>query len=89
MENVNLSFWDILFLPISLPIKSIGWTIAYLQDEVEKENRGSEDMWSSLLELEVLRDIGKVSDTEYQMRRNRLLVQAENLPVAQLTEDEE
>ncbi len=89
MENVHLSLWDILFLPISLPIKSIGWTLAYLQDEAEKEDGGQEGMWASLLELEVLRDIGKVSENEYQERRQKLLAAGNETSKIELTGDTE
>ncbi len=75
MKPVHLRLTDILCLPIALPLKSIGWTLSYLQDQMDEEHRPQKGPWTALLELEVLKDIGKVSEDEYQRQRQQLLAQ--------------
>lgn len=75
MEELSLSLWDILFLPISLPLRSAMISLSYLQHEVEKASDTEGSTWEALLELEVLREIGQIADEEYAERRARLEAQ--------------
>ena len=72
MEELSLSLWDILLLPVALPLRSAVVALSYLQDEVEKERGSEQAVWESLLELEVLKEIGQISDQEYEQQRLRL-----------------
>ena len=72
MEEISLSLWDILFLPISLPLRSAVIGLGYLQSEVDKAGDSRQGIWESLLELEVLKEIGQVAEDEYENERSRL-----------------
>jgi hypothetical protein len=72
MEEISLSFWDILFLPISLPLRSAVIALGYLQSEVDAAGDSRQGIWESLLELEVLKEIGQVAEDEYEKERSRL-----------------
>ncbi len=75
MENTHLSLWDILLFPVALPLRSIGWTLSYLQNEAEKEGNVQESTWNALVELEVLKEIGEITDEDYQSQREQMLAQ--------------
>lgn len=64
MNEVRISLWDILFLPVALPLKSVGWALTYLAEEVEKET-GEEAYWQRLLEMEVLKELGELPDVAH------------------------
>lgn len=88
MENMHLSLWDILLFPVALPLRSIGWTLTYLQNEAEKEGNVQESTWNALVELEVLKEIGEITDEDYQDQRERMVTQWENVAQEGPAEDE-
>ena len=63
MEKIQFRLWEILLLPVALPMKSIGITIRYLQEEVEKE---TSDMapWHAFLEQEIMKELGDSADED-------------------------
>ncbi len=75
MEEFSLSFWDILLLPLALPLRSTLIALSYLQDEVTKANDPEAGRWDELLELEVLKEIGQIGEAEYRREYSRLAAQ--------------
>ncbi len=74
MEELSLNLWDLLFLPVSLPLRSAMLTLSYLKREVD-ESASQHGVWEELLEIEVLREIGQITDQEYTERRSGLEAQ--------------
>ncbi len=72
MEEFSLSLWDILFLPLALPLRSAVIALSYLQDEAAKASNPEANRWDELLELEVLKEIGQIGEAEYRQEYSRL-----------------
>ena len=73
MEEVSLTWWDVLFLPVALPLRAVGWTLSHIQEQAELAGDAGALVAARLLELETLHELGEVPDDAYEQERAALM----------------
>ena len=55
----------LLFFPVSVPVAGIRWSLANVQRVVEEELTDDEPVKQELMELEMQRELGDITDAQY------------------------
>jgi hypothetical protein len=67
-------FSTILTLPVAGPINGVSWIAKQLLDQAEGEIYNEGAVRGKLMELEMLFDLGEISEAEYLEAEDRLLI---------------
>ena len=59
---------DVLFFPLTGPVKGIRWTLGKVQRVVEEELTDDTAIKQELMELQMLLELGDIDDAEYVER---------------------
>jgi hypothetical protein len=57
----------LLTFPVSVPLKGVVWLAEKLEERAEREIYNEDAVRGRLLELELLLDMGKITEEEYQV----------------------
>ncbi len=74
--------FDLLTFPVSYPIKGVILVAKQLQKQVDEEAFSPENVEHGLLELQMLHEIGEISDEEFQKKETELLDRLDELMLA-------
>jgi hypothetical protein len=64
---------NVLFFPVTLPIKGVEWSLNQVQKVVEQELTDDAPVKHELMELQLLLELGDVDDDEYVRREAQLM----------------
>jgi hypothetical protein len=64
---------DLLFFPITGPVKGIRWSLEKVQRVVEEELVDDSAVKRELMELQMLLELGDIDDAEYRRREAGLM----------------
>jgi hypothetical protein len=64
---------NILFFPVSGPVAGIKWVLGKVQQVAEEELTDDTPIKQELMELEMLREIGDISDAEFVEREAQIM----------------
>lgn len=77
--------FDLLAFPVMGPIKGLEFIARQLQKQVDQEAFSPENVEHELLELQMLHEMGKISDEEFQKKETELLDRLDELMLAKGT----
>lgn len=64
---------NILFFPVTGPVAGIKWALGKVQQVAEEELTDDAPIKQDLMELEMLREVGDISDAEFVQREAQLM----------------
>jgi gas vesicle protein GvpG len=64
---------NVLFFPVTGPVAGIKWALSKVQRVVEEELTDDTPVKQELMELEMQREIGDITDAEYLVREGALM----------------
>jgi Gas vesicle protein G len=64
---------NILFFPVTGPVAGIKWALGKVQQVAEEELTDDAPIKQDLMELEMLREVGDISDAEFVEREAQLM----------------
>ena len=65
--------FDLLTFPVSYPLKGLKFLAEQIQKQVDKEAFSPENVEHELLELQMLHEMGEISDEEFQKKEMNLI----------------
>lgn len=74
--------FDLLTFPISYPLKGLQFIAAQIQKQVDQEAFSPEKVEHELLELQMLHEVGDISDEEFNKKETELLDRLDELMLA-------
>lgn len=81
MFQLNLLF-DLLTFPVSYPLKGLKFIAGQIQKQVDQEAFSPKNVEHGLLELQMLHEMGEISDEEFQKKETELLDRLDELMLA-------
>ena len=72
-------FLDLLFLPVTGPIGGLIWIGEKIQERANIEYDESENLHKLLLSLQLAYDMGNISEEEFEIREEELLLKIQAL----------
>lgn len=67
-------FLDLLMAPITAPINGLSWIAEKLLDQAETELDATENLSKRLLALQLAFDMGEISEEDFEMQEEELLL---------------
>jgi len=74
--------FDLLTFPVSYPLKGLKWISEKIQRQVDQEMFSPEKVEHELLELQMMHEIGDISDEEFSKKETELLDRLDELLLA-------
>lgn len=74
--------FDLLTFPVSYPLKGLKFIAGQIQKQVDEEAFSPEKVEHELLELQMLHEIGDISDEEFSKKETELLDRLDELMLA-------
>lgn len=74
--------FDLLTFPVSYPLKGLRWMAEKIQRQVDQEMFSPQIVEHELLELQMLHEIGEISDEEFSKKEVELLDRLDELLLA-------
>ena len=79
----------LLTLPITGPLEGITWLGKKMQEQVDTEVDGKENLSKKLLALQLALDMGEISEEDFEVQEEELLLAIQALEEQKLKEEEE
>lgn len=74
--------FDLLTFPVTYPLKGLRFIAEQIQKQVDQEAFSPENVEHELLELQMLHEIGEISDEAFQKKETELLDRLDELMLA-------
>ncbi|NCR58237.1 MAG: gas vesicle protein GvpG [Microcystis aeruginosa G13-07] len=81
-------FLDLLFLPVTGPIGGLIWIGEKIQERADIEYDESENLHKLLLSLQLDYDMGNISEEEFEIQEEELLLKIQALEEEDAAEDQ-
>jgi hypothetical protein len=81
-------FLDLLFLPVTGPIGGLIWIGEKIQERADIEYDESENLHKLLLSLQLDYDMGNISEEEFEIQEEELLLKIQALEEEETAEDQ-
>ncbi|MCA2683992.1 MAG: gas vesicle protein GvpG [Microcystis sp.] len=81
-------FLDLLFLPVTGPIGGLIWIGEKIQERADIEYDESENLHKLLLSLQLDYDMGNISEEEFEIQEEELLLKIQALEEEEAAEDQ-
>ncbi|MDJ0545802.1 MAG: gas vesicle protein GvpG [Microcystis sp. M53601_WE4] len=81
-------FLDLLFLPVTGPIGGLIWIGEKIQERADIEYDESENLHKLLLSLQLSYDMGNISEEEFEIQEEELLLKIQALEEEEEAENE-
>ncbi|GCA76879.1 hypothetical protein MiTe_03730 [Microcystis aeruginosa NIES-2520] len=81
-------FLDLLFLPVTGPIGGLIWIGEKIQERADIEYDESENLHKLLLSLQLAYDMGNISEEEFEIQEEELLLKIQALEEEEEAENE-
>ena len=81
-------FLDLLFLPVTGPIGGLIWIGEKIQERADIEYDDSENLNKLLLSLQLDYDMGNISEEEFEIQEEELLLKIQALEEEEAAEDQ-
>ncbi len=81
-------FLDLLFLPVTGPIGGLIWIGEKIQERADIEYDESENLHKLLLSLQLAYDMGNISEEEFEIQEEELLLKIQALEEEEAAENE-
>lgn len=81
-------FLDLLFLPVTGPIGGLIWIGEKIQERADIEYDEAENLHKLLLSLQLSYDMGNISEEEFEIREEELLLKIQALEEEEAAENE-
>ena len=81
-------FLDLLFLPVTGPIGGLIWIGEKIQERADIEYDEAENLHKLLLSLQLSYDMGNISEEEFEIREEELLLKIQALEEEEAAEDQ-
>jgi hypothetical protein len=72
-KEIEFSLLDLLFLPVSVPVKGFVFILEQLREIVDKELYDEDELRKRLLGLEMEYELGNVGEEEYRQLRSKIV----------------
>lgn len=79
----------LLFLPLTAPIAGVTFVAEKIAEQVDREFFDKASITRRLVELETRRDLGQISDDEYQEREQELLAALDAAEAPEIIDEDE
>ncbi|MFN7256460.1 MAG: gas vesicle protein GvpG [Microcystis sp.] len=81
-------FLDLLLLPVTGPIGGLIWIGEKIQERADIEYDESENLHKLLLSLQLAYDMGNISEEEFEIQEEELLLKIQALEEEEAAEDQ-
>ena len=81
-------FLDLLFLPVTGPIGGLIWIGEKIQERADIEYDEAENLHKLLLSLQLDYDMGNISEEEFEIQEEELLLKIQALEEEEAAEDQ-
>ncbi|MCA2693924.1 MULTISPECIES: gas vesicle protein GvpG [unclassified Microcystis] len=81
-------FLDLLFLPVTGPIGGLIWIGEKIQERADIEYDEAENLHKLLLSLQLSYDMGNISEEEFEIQEEELLLKIQALEEEEAAENE-
>ena len=81
-------FLDLLFLPVTGPIGGLIWIGEKIQERADIEYDEAENLHKLLLSLQLSYDMGNISEEEFEIQEEELLLKIQALEEEEAAEDQ-
>lgn len=72
-KEIEFSLLDLVFFPVSLPVKGFVFILEQLREITDKELYDEDELRRRLLELEMEYELGNVGEEEYRQVRSKIV----------------